>query len=739
MSNLKKGAAIGLFGPSIVVLAFALMSEPALAQGSVVQAGSVVVAGVANPDTITATTPDSTGEDIDKPKDGDIVVEGKRVAGADAAKAALEQMPGTASVVSNADLGGRAANAEDVLRYVPGVFAAATSGNSANKISIRGSGLNTFYGGYSLGIRYYYDGLPITGPGGTQEDLLNASAVNYTEILNGANAFSYGAVSLGGAINFVTNTGRSSPGLWVEAEFGSYGYKHFQGSYGGTIGSDTDYYVYADHSARIGFQRYTPNSWEDYVLNVGHRFNSHLETRFVLRHHRENLLQGSTLTLAQLQADPTQSVSVYGRRKPGTTLLSNKTTYTFDDASKIDFGIDWNDFPLANGWKSATPADWRSQDLSLSLRYTRTGDTILGLKNDLSLVYNDTRSILGDVRGYNVVGGTVDANGATVGGTRQLVQYTRYTGSHDTAWGINDTLHLAPKLQLLTAVSLLEISRQEDILYTTRVNLTAFGPSVHYDKYYWAPRAGLLYQPTSTIDLFGNVTRSIDPPVTWQIGSTGVAYLRPITPQKGWTTEIGGRFHSADLDASLTLYRTAIEDELLSILPNPVIPGVANAINTNASPTIHQGIEAGLNWKVWRDAEGNDVVWHNAYTHNDFHYRHDSVFGQNQLPGLPRHAYQSELKFEQKDGLYFGANLRFTSKYFVDYANTFQVPSYAIWGANVGYAAKKGWKVYADLKNLGDKHYVAATGQAYNLAGIDSNYFYPGDGFSVYGGISFRL
>src|SRR5690606_30925352 len=57
------------------------------------------------------------------------------------AKGLLDRIAGTASVVDRREVErGRSANAEDVLAYQPGVYAAATSGNSANKISIRGSG-----------------------------------------------------------------------------------------------------------------------------------------------------------------------------------------------------------------------------------------------------------------------------------------------------------------------------------------------------------------------------------------------------------------------------------------------------------------------------------------------------------------------------------------------------------------------------------------------------------------------
>ena len=169
-----------------------------------------------------------------------VVVTGKAQSASDKARNKLEEIAGTVSIVKNSDVErGRAANAEDVLAFQPGVFAAATSGNGANKISIRGSGLNAFYQGYSLGIKYLYDGLPITGPGGTQEDLLTLNGLDYTEILNGANAFSYAALSLGGAINFVTHTGRSAPGSSVSVEAGSFGYRKYGLSTVGVSPSNT--------------------------------------------------------------------------------------------------------------------------------------------------------------------------------------------------------------------------------------------------------------------------------------------------------------------------------------------------------------------------------------------------------------------------------------------------------------------------------------------------------------------
>lgn len=141
-----------------------------------------------------------------QPEGGDtrlatVVVEGAARSEAQKAEDRLKKVPGAAVVVDNKAVEkGRATNAEDVFALQPGIFAQATSGSGANKISIRGSGLNTFYQGYALGIRYLFDGLPITGPGGTQEDYLSMNGIDHTEVLYGANAFDYAATSLGGAI-----------------------------------------------------------------------------------------------------------------------------------------------------------------------------------------------------------------------------------------------------------------------------------------------------------------------------------------------------------------------------------------------------------------------------------------------------------------------------------------------------------------------------------------------------------
>ncbi|MGA3683498.1 TonB-dependent receptor family protein [Pseudomonas graminis] len=662
------------------------------------------------------------------PRLATVTVTGAAASEAQKAEQQLAKVPGKTAVIDNHEIEkGRASNAEDVLALQPGVFAQATSGSAANKISIRGSGLNTFYQGYVLGIKFLFDGLPLTGPGGTQEDMLDMAGVDHTEVLYGANAFNYSALSLGGAINFVSKTGRTDPGSYARFEAGSYGYRKQVLSTGGVEGN-ADYYVSLQHNERDGYQDDTANKGQGIVANFGYVFNPKLETRFFLRYREETLSQGNTLTKYQIKHDPKSNAVPFGRKKDGTTLLGSKTTYTFDDNAKLEVGLGYNDYPLYNGWRySATPQDWRSKDINLTLRYLRTGDTFLGLNSDSTATFSTTRAYLADVKSHSKATGIKQ-------------QEANYTGSRDTVFSLGNELQLTDDLWLSTGLSFIDIKRKAEIEYTTGVNTTAFPNGVEYQEHDLAPRIGLRYKISPEFELFGNVSRSIDPPVTWQLGSTGTPYIQDVRPQKANTVELGIRGAHGIFDGSLTLYRSWVQKELLSVVVRQAATTQDQLIATsNGSGTIHQGIEAGLNALLW-EGQGDTLTLRQAFTYNDFHYRNDATFGDNELPGLPRQVYQAALEYRQASGFYAEVNARSASSYYVDFANSLLAPSYTLWGAKVGYEAPgRKWEVFVDARNLTNERYATASNTAYDARGQDSANFYVGDPINVTTGVSYRF
>ena len=96
---------------------------------------------------------------------------------------------------------------KDVLDYVPGVFAQPKWGEDT-RLSI-GLGLSRNF--HLRGVELFLDGIPINtadGFGDFQE--IDPTAYRYVEVYKGANALRFGAASLGGAINFVTPSGRDA-------------------------------------------------------------------------------------------------------------------------------------------------------------------------------------------------------------------------------------------------------------------------------------------------------------------------------------------------------------------------------------------------------------------------------------------------------------------------------------------------------------------------------------------------
>jgi len=113
-------------------------------------------------------------------------------------------------------------------------------------------------------------------------------------------------------------------------------------------------------------------------------------------------------------------------------------------------------------------------------------------------------------------------------------------------------------------------------------------------------------------------------------------------------------------------------------------PSVA-PVNANASPTVHQGIEAALTTAFWKSEAGDKLSLRQSFTLNDFYYQNDPIYGHNELPSLPRETYQGELLYQRTKGLYAGFNVRYASTYFVDFANTVRADPFAIFGAKIGY------------------------------------------------------
>lgn len=664
------------------------------------------------------------------------------VAHADAterARAALERVPGGTGLVDlRAPAGGRLAGTQDALAIQPGVYAQ-SPGNEGVKVSMRGSGVNRAPGAHASGVTVLLDGLPLTEPGGTPYELLEPLWAQRVEILRGANGFDRGALALGGAIDYVTRDGRDAAPLELHYEAGSRGYRKYGASSGGARGG-LDYYLAWTGTRYDGYQHHASGDGKGVAGTVGWQISPVLETRFYLRYRETFHLTPGRLTQAQVRDDPRAANAAFlaidaRRPQPGSTWLANRTTLHLDEDSTLVAGLAYHDYPM-DLQESSYRQRLAYADVNATLDYRhrhvlwgRDSLTTLAAQVTHDLPGNHARETLRfDLGGYPA-------------GTRTRDYVHRGTNSQ---LRLANDLALAPGLHLQTGLALVYSTRKAWVYWPATAARTA--------QYQWdyAPRLGLDWQATARTQLFGNLSRSVEPPHPWSMlwgsdqyfgADAGPAAGRQsaavrLDNQTATTLELGGRGEGAFGRWQLSAYRADVRHELLSVLVGSGAD--AYVAESNASPTLHRGIEAGLDSPLWQGQAGS-LSLRQAYTYGDYRYRGDARFGRNRLPGLPRHYYQAELRYAHPSGFHAGVDTEYASRMEVDYANSVHAPGHLIFGASVGYDAPDGrWQGWLQLRNLGGRRYVATVTPGYDDAGADLARSTPGEGFGLYAGVTWK-
>lgn len=89
----------------------------------------------------------------------------------------------------------------------------------------------------------------------------------------------------------------------------------------------------------------------------------------------------------------------------------------------------------------------------------------------------------------------------------------------------------------------------------------------------------------------------------------------------------------------------------------------------------------------------------------------DPAFGDNRLPGIPKHVIHAELSYHHPSGFYLTPSVDVSAgKAFVDFANTLGNGPHAIVNLRTGFDHPAGWSVFLKAENLTNKLYASSTG-----------------------------
>ncbi|MBA2492018.1 MAG: TonB-dependent receptor, partial [Gammaproteobacteria bacterium] len=200
------------------------------------------------------------------------------------------------------------------------------------------------------------------------------------------------------------------------------------------------------------------------------------------------------------------------------------------------------------------------------------------------------------------------------------------------------------------------------------------------------------------------------------------------------TIELGTRGGAQSLRWDAAVYHAWLDDEIL-VVELPPLPSGEFA-TSNADETTHAGIELGLESLLsLRRSLAGDLRLRATYTYNRFRFDGDPAFGDNQIPGIPRHLGRLEALYEHASGVYVGPHVQAASRYFVDYASTLEADSFVIDGARAGYQHASGWSLFVEARNLGDRAYISNTSTVANAGGEDAELFNPGEERSIFAGL----
>jgi iron complex outermembrane recepter protein len=639
----------------------------------------------------------------------------------------IQQSPGGVGIVpAEAYKNSTVANTiKDILDYVPGVFAQPKWGDDT-RLSIRGSGLSRNF--HLRGVQLYMDGIPINtsdGYGDFQE--IDPTAYKYVAVYRGANALQFGANSLGGAINFTTPTGRDPFPNGVSLDLGGFGFRRLQANAGGASGP-WDGFITASTQAVEGFRDHSFGNATRVSGNIGYQFSPDVETRFYLNANEVRQRIPGSVTKASALTSPETAAAVNvindWQRNIDTVRLANKTTIRFDDTI-LDLGAFAVDRHLMHPifqW-----LDYRYKDYGGFAKVT--DDRIIGgFRNRL-------------VAGFNILNGTIDAQQfVNIGGFKGTPTSSLLQKPENYSAYAENSFYLLPKVAFVAGTQYLFAVRDQFVNFSTNGDVN--GRSTFS---LWSPKVGLLWDVDPTWQVFGNISRSAEVPSFGE--SVSPNFLNPnfpnipfflIKPQIATTYEIGTRGKRPDFSWELVGYRANIRDELQCQYSS-----FGNCNVTNLDRTIHQGIEAGAGAAIFKDifVGGNapDKIWLNlAYTFSDFRFDNDPTFGNNLLPGAPRHYVRAELLYKHPNGFYIGPNLEWVPEsYFVDSANTLKTEPYAIWGLKAGVDNGGAYSAYVEARNIGNRSYIASA-SIIDRANTTSPLFEPGTGRALYAGVKAR-
>lgn len=235
------------------------------------------------------------------------------------------------------------------------------------------------------------------------------------------------------------------------------------------------------------------------------------------------------------------------------------------------------------------------------------------------------------------------------------------------------------------------------------------------------PQVGINYTLGETGEVFASASqnmRAYQPGVSGPFSQNPAAFAAGfpnLKPETSNNFEMGYRYKSDAVQASVAVYQTDFSDRLLSVAVTQGIISVPGTL-VNVGKVQSRGVEAALAWnpvKNW--------TWFNALTFNDSKYKsgykNGAVFvntADKQVVDTPRIMFSTDVGYEHA-GWFGSIGGKYTGQRYYTYLNDNKVDAFWLMNASAGYKQKdmlglKEFSAQLNVTNLLDKRYFGTIG-----------------------------
>jgi iron complex outermembrane receptor protein len=632
---------------------------------------------------------------------------------------------GPSSVVATTDWSGRGITTlAEALRYTPGVMLQESFGGvEPPRLSIRGSGLDS--APTSRGVALLLDGLPLARADGSfHSGLFDPQLFPRVEIYRGTLHMALTPAVLGGVLNAATLAPDTAPAVSIRAEGGNFG--AFRSQITGTTSGTASTHAAASYQSAKGWREHSTQDRAAVQLAAHRAFTAGTQLEVSTYAATLDYDVPGPLTITEAQARP-RSVSAAVLRD-----LPRRTSTILRAAAQLKSATAAGDAAVGLAWQQLRDDFYQLQ---------ANGESDLDARALTGHATLARRVSFGGIEHQFLARATFTTGSDAVDRYRNVLSqrgpaFAAYIAQADTfALNAEDVVWLRPTLAVGAGFTALHGKRR----LTGRIPSPDLRASLDFDDL--SPRGALLWSPDGQVSLHAAISRGVEPPVFDDLVAVQGTYpnlslaTRVLTPQSAVTSELGGRGSFGPIDWSLTVYHATWRNEILRLADAAGQPRGA----VNAGRTIHAGFESSLRWHL---LEGDrKLTLTITSTLGRFHFDDDPVYGRNRLAGAPPHTGAAELFYENPLGWFAAIESSWAAgRIPVDHANRMFYDGHTLGHIRIGWRPQSRLLVFAAVRNVFDRRYIASTAGVLDLARNPSttSLFLPGPGRAFTFGLEWK-